>query len=224
MRRQAERRQDIIDVLRTKGYTRVLDLSAEEQAGRYFEGTGVLVLDRINGVAYVSLSDRAHKVCGYRVQGCDDGPRPRQHLCAAILVRAVCADCEAHSRCVRSTSLAVQNLWCECGLTVVAPAPLQELAERWVAELGYHDLVTFHSTDETGAAVYHTNVMMAVGSDVAVVCAEAVPDAKERRHLLASLRKHHEVRAADFAVDVLSQVSAVGASKLAMRDVDAGAP
>jgi N,N dimethylarginine dimethylhydrolase, eukaryotic len=60
--RQAERRQDIIDVLRTKGYTRVLDLSAEEQSGRYLEGTGVLVLDRINGVAYVSLSDRANKV------------------------------------------------------------------------------------------------------------------------------------------------------------------
>lgn len=63
-----------------------------------------------------------------------------------------------------------------------------------MAELGYRDLVTFHSTDETGSAVYHTNVMMAIGSDVAVVCAEAVPDAKERRHLLASLRRHHEVR------------------------------
>jgi hypothetical protein len=129
--RAAERRQDIIDVLRTKGYTRVLDLSGEEAGGRgrFLEGTGVLVLDRINGTAYVSLSDRA-----------DRG-----------------------------------------------------LAERWVAELGYRDLVTFHSTDDLGAAVYHTNVMMAVGSDVAVVCAEAVPDAKERRHLLASLRRHHEV-------------------------------
>lgn len=62
MRRQAERRQDIIDVLRTKGYTRVVDLSGEETSGRYLEGTGVLVLDRINGVAYVSLSERANKV------------------------------------------------------------------------------------------------------------------------------------------------------------------
>lgn len=61
-RRQAERRQDMIDVLRTKGYSRVVDLSAEEQSGRFFEGTGVLVLDRINGVAYVSLSERADKV------------------------------------------------------------------------------------------------------------------------------------------------------------------
>ena len=44
-----------------------------------------------------------------------------------------------------------------------------------------------------GKAIYHTNVMMAVGSDVAVVCSEAVADDKERRHLLASLRRHHEV-------------------------------
>lgn len=63
-----------------------------------------------------------------------------------------------------------------------------------MAELGYRDLVTFHSTDDLGHAVYHTNVMMAIGSDVAVVCSEAVSDAKERRHLLASLRRHHEVR------------------------------
>lgn len=30
---------------------------------------------------------------------------------------------------------------------------LQGVAERWVEELGYRDLVTFQSTDETGAAV-----------------------------------------------------------------------
>lgn len=49
-------------MLLTKGYTRVVDLSVEEAAGKYFEGTGVLVLDRINGIAYVSLSERADKV------------------------------------------------------------------------------------------------------------------------------------------------------------------
>jgi hypothetical protein len=35
--------------------------------------------------------------------------------------------------------------------------------------------------------------MMAVGTGVAVVCADAVPDAKERRRLLDSLGKRHEV-------------------------------
>ena len=55
--------------------------------------------------------------------------------------------------------------------------------------------MAFHSTDAAGFPVYHTNVMMAVGTDVAVVCLESVADPKERRHLLASLRRHQEVRA-----------------------------
>ena len=54
--------------------------------------------------------------------------------------------------------------------------------------------MAFHSTDAAGFPVYHTNVMMAVGTDVAVVCLESVADPKERRHLLASLRRHQEVR------------------------------
>ena len=48
-------------VLKSRGYERVVDLSAAEREGKNFEGTGVLVLDRINGVAYVALSERADK-------------------------------------------------------------------------------------------------------------------------------------------------------------------
>lgn len=74
--RQAERRLDIQSVLKARGYGRVIDLSAAEKDGKNFEGTGVLVLDRINGVAYVSLSERADKSVaehwveklGYKVQ------------------------------------------------------------------------------------------------------------------------------------------------------------
>ncbi len=40
------------------------------------------------------------------------------------------------------------------------------------------------STDLRGKSVYHTNVMMAIGSGVAIVCADSVQDAKERQHLL----------------------------------------
>lgn len=61
--------------------------------------------------------------------------------------------------------------------------PLPCLPQRWVSELGYRDLVTFKSTDSRGGTVYHTNVMMAVGTDVAVVCLESVEDEKERRRL-----------------------------------------
>ena len=34
--------------------------SKSKASGKFFEGTGVLVLDRVNGVAYVSVSERAH--------------------------------------------------------------------------------------------------------------------------------------------------------------------
>ena len=56
------------------------------------------------------------------------------------------------------------------------------------------EVVTFRTVDPTGADVYHTNVMMAIGTDVAVVCAEAVPDERQRKHLLERLNRHHKVR------------------------------
>lgn len=58
--RQKEKREDIKEVLRARGYGRVWDMSSLEQERQYFEGTGVLVLDRVNGVAYVNISERAH--------------------------------------------------------------------------------------------------------------------------------------------------------------------
>lgn len=57
--RQAEKREDIKEVLRARGYGRVWDMSEAERQGNFFEGTGVLVLDRVNGVAYVNISERA---------------------------------------------------------------------------------------------------------------------------------------------------------------------
>lgn len=73
-----ERRKDIVEVLRVRGYSSVWDLSGAEKQGHFFEGTGVLVLDRVNGVAYVNLSERADadvarqwvERMGYKVQSC----------------------------------------------------------------------------------------------------------------------------------------------------------
>jgi hypothetical protein len=59
--------------------------------------------------------------------------------------------------------------------------PLADLC----AELGYAP-VTLHATDRAGVPVYHTNVVLAIGSGLAVVCAEAVA-AEERGALLERL-------------------------------------
>lgn len=59
--RRLERRLDVLEALSAKhGFraSRVIDLSRHEQTGRYLEGTGSLVLDRIHRVAYACVSPR----------------------------------------------------------------------------------------------------------------------------------------------------------------------
>ena len=61
--RRTERRIDIIDSLvrdRGRQISEVVDLSQHEQAGHYLEGTGSMVLDRANHIAYACLSSRTH--------------------------------------------------------------------------------------------------------------------------------------------------------------------
>lgn len=61
--RRRERRQEVIDtVVARLGFTvsRVVDLTEHENEGRALEGTGSLVLDHVNRVAYASVSPRTH--------------------------------------------------------------------------------------------------------------------------------------------------------------------
>jgi hypothetical protein len=62
--RRWERRQDVVEsAAEQAGFkiTRVVDLSAHEREGRFLEGTGSLVLDHVNRVAYASQSPRTHR-------------------------------------------------------------------------------------------------------------------------------------------------------------------
>ncbi len=61
--RRTERRMDIIEALTSEhGFQvgEVVDLSAHEANGHFLEGTGSMVLDRANRVAYACLSSRTH--------------------------------------------------------------------------------------------------------------------------------------------------------------------
>lgn len=61
--RRTERRDDIIEYLGTEAgklISEVIDLSAHEANGHYLEGTGSMVLDRVNRVAYACVSTRTH--------------------------------------------------------------------------------------------------------------------------------------------------------------------
>lgn len=127
--RRLERRADIvIDLANRFGFTTTEDLSGFEEKNIFLEGTGSLVLDRDNKIAYANRSSRMHS--------------------------------EA----------------------------LQEFAKR----MGYTAL-EFTSRRKDGGQIYHTNVMMAVGDGASVICADVIPDARERQVVLDSLRKHQGV-------------------------------
>ncbi len=130
--RRWERREELIQqVTREGGFriTQTVDLSYRENQGKFLEGTGSLVLDRAQRVAYAALSPR--------------------------------------------TDLDV----------------LGEFAQQ----LDY-DLVTFDAFDPRGIPVYHTNVLMAVGSGFAVLCGEAISDRAHRSAVTEKLRATgHEV-------------------------------
>lgn len=74
--RRNERREDIIERLQNElGYERRYSLEYYEEQGLFLEGTGSMVLDRINNICYAGLSDRTNplildKFCtlmGYRL-------------------------------------------------------------------------------------------------------------------------------------------------------------
>jgi hypothetical protein len=50
-----------------------------------------------------------------------------------------------------------------------------------------YDLVTFESADGDGRSVYHTNVMMSVGTGFAVVCGESITDPNRREAVYSTL-------------------------------------
>jgi hypothetical protein len=123
--RRAERRTDIIEALAEKHGFRVreiIDLSAAEDTGQFLEGTGSMVLDRVNRVIYAAMSSRTH-------------------------------------------------------MSVLA-----DFAQR--AE---YEIAAFDAADPEGRAIYHTNVMMAIGAGFAVICADAIVDSQKRSTVLARL-------------------------------------
>ena len=123
--RRQERRPDIIDSLVADyGYAvrQVIDLSHHEDAGHFLEGTGSMVLDRVNHIAYAGLSTRTHL------------------------------------------------------------DPLGEFAQRMD-----YDIVAFDATDKSGTPIYHTNVLMNIGEELAVICDEAISKDEQRTAVLERL-------------------------------------
>ncbi|MGB5131100.1 MAG: arginine deiminase-related protein, partial [Steroidobacteraceae bacterium] len=71
-----------------------------------------------------------------------------------------------------------------CWSPRTTPAALADFAAR----LGYR-VVSFDARDPGGQAIYHTNVMMAIGERFSVLCADAIPDPAQRAAVMRELEE-----------------------------------
>jgi len=69
----------------------------------------------------------------------------------------------------------------------LSPRTDLDVLGEFAQQLDY-ELVTFEAVDGAGRAVYHTNVMMALGEHFAVVCGPAITELKRRDAIYARLR------------------------------------
>lgn len=56
----------------------------------------------------------------------------------------------------------------------------QQLAEKWAKQMGY-EFTYFHAFDESGKAIYHTNVLMSIGAEYMVVCLDSILNPLEQK-------------------------------------------
>ncbi|MEN8139135.1 MAG: arginine deiminase-related protein [Bacteroidota bacterium] len=127
--RRLERREDVLDILESKGLSieNVIDYSEAEDDGLFLEGTGSIVLDRVNRKAYAAISERTD----------------------------------------------------------------EELFIEFCEDFEYTPVIFTANQTVNGnrEAIYHTNVMMTVADDYAIVCLDSVDDKKEKKALAKSLKE-----------------------------------
>jgi hypothetical protein len=135
---------------------------------------------------------------------------------------------ELEGRYLEGTGSVVFDHPARVAYAALSPRTHREPLAELCAELGYRACV-FRAADRDGVAIYHTNVMLAIGSGFAVVATEAI-DRSQRDDVLRELR--HEGRTvieidgrqmASFAGNVLELRAADGARVLAMSSAAAQA-
>ena len=124
--RRGEKNKSFIKTLSTHNfnYTLLNDYTNYELEDIFLEGTGSVVLDRVNKHAYCSISKRSN--------------------------------------------VDLFKLFCD--------------------DIGYKP-ISFKSYDSRGDLIYHTNVMMSIGDDFALVCFESINDKNEKILVKESLEK-----------------------------------
>lgn len=122
--RQAEIRLDIVEALRTRYHIKKITDLRETAETLCLEGTGSIVFDHANRIAFSSVSERTNT----------------------------------------------------------------QLLDKFCAIEGYNSFI-FHSYDKKQNPIYHTNVMMSVASDFAVICLDALSESSDKVKLENKIRE-----------------------------------
>ena len=127
--RRKERRDEVFIRLENEGFKieNIIDYTSAEDEGIFLEGTGSLILDRVNSKAYCALSPRADE----------------------DLVIEFCEDFEY--------------------------TPIIFTANQTV--------------EGKRLAIYHTNVMMCLAENFAIICLDTIDDKKERKNVVKNLKQ-----------------------------------
>lgn len=67
----------------------------------------------------------------------------------------------------------------------------RHLFHELCSQIGYTP-VEFHPVDENGKPIYHTNVMLSITTDLAIICLESIKDAEEKTSLLENFERTHK--------------------------------
>ncbi len=86
------------------------------------------------------------------------------------------------------------------GYVALSARTNRELAEKWGELMGY-EMVIFDTKSHTGDPVYHTDLIIHIGTTYAGVCAPAIVEA-DRERVMARLRESRDV--VEFTLDQLS--------------------
>src|SRR5476649_54337 len=73
----------------------------------------------------------------------------------------------------------------------ISPRTDREVLALFCEHAGYKE-VSFHAYDEYHMAIYHTNVLMCVGSKFAVICLDSITDGEEKNALITIFKLTHK--------------------------------
>lgn len=157
--RRQEKRAELVEEIKSKtGITKINDWSCYENEDQFLEGTGSMVFDHENCMAYACISSRTN----------------------------------------------------------------ENMFTKYAGQMNYKP-ISFIASDEAGNEIYHTNVLMCIGSGYAIICTDAIKKKTEKEKVIGELKKTgHEIinisfkQMSSFAGNMLQLLSKDGKQHLLM--------